>query len=223
MFQIPNNSERTTVMGMTGSGKTQGGAFLLAGQPFEQIPWVILNFKNEGMFYEFNPFPLPNWIVPNDPGIYMIDIDLDLIDIEIVNDFLRAIKSRGSCGLFIDEGTELEHSKPLRSILTQGRSLEIPIILCTQRPKHVTISAFTEANYYMIFDLNHPDDKKLVAGYVGRKDELPELPRYHFWWYDRINKELSPMRPVPDRDIIIANIAGRQKALAEKAKSKVYL
>jgi len=118
---------------------------------------------------------------------------------------------------------ELEHSRPLRSILTQGRSLEIPVILCTQRPKLITISAFTEANYYMIFDLNHPDDRKIVAGYVGRKEELPELARYHFWWYDRIEKELTAMRPVPDRAMIIGNIRARQEALARQSKAKVYL
>lgn len=223
-FETPGPSDRTTVMGMTGSGKTQGATYLLARQDFESMPWIILNFKRESMFYEFNPFQLNDkWDVPQSPGIYMADIDWDLVSPDEVNELLRRVKSRGSCGLFIDEGTELGYSSAFKSCLTQGRSLQIPMIICTQRPTDITVYAFTEANYYMIFDLNRPEDKKKVAGYCGRKEDLPELPRYHFWWYDRIPKVLKPMRPVPDRAVIVANIAARQKALAETGRARVYI
>lgn len=210
-------------MGMTGSGKTQGACFLLSRMNFEQVPWIILDFKSEAMFNEFHSFPLLNLEPPRDPGIYVLHVDADTMDIEEINFLLRKIKSRGYCGIFVDEGMELGHSSAFRSVLGQGRSLQIPMIVCTQRPKLVTLSAFTEANFYMIYRLIEPDDLKLVAGRVGRTKPLETLPKYHFYWYDVVEAQLLKMRPVPERSKIISEIARRQDLLASRQKARIYL
>ena len=221
MFRIPNNSERTAVLGMTGSGKTQGGAFLLSRQRFETIPWIILDFKREEMFDDMRPFPLPNWEPPRDPGIYIAYCDPS--ENEDVESLLWKIHARGNCGIFVDEGMVLGHSKAFRVVLTQGRSLGIPMIVCTQRPKLVSLSVFTESNFFMIYHLTHPEDEKLVAGYVGRRRYLEPLPKYHFYWYEVTERTLIKMRPVPDRSLIANGIAQRQEMLASRQKSRVYL
>ena len=221
MFRIPNETERTVVVGMTGSGKTQGSAFLLSRMRFEEMPWIILDFKRESLFQDFNAFSIVGTTPPRDPGIYIFKTGPD--DLDNIEALFLQVHARGDCGVFVDEGMELGHSRPFRTLLTQGRSLNIPMIVCTQRPAHVTRSVFTEANFFMIYHMNHPEDQKLVAGYVGETKSLPPLPRYHSYWYDVVERQLLKMRPVPDRLEIAETIAQKQDALMARQKARNYL
>lgn len=210
-------------MGMTGGGKTQGGAFLLSRIDTNSMPWVLLDFKREDLFNEFIPFDLPNFNPPRDPGIYRLRVSPMEVASGEVDDLLLKIHAEGNCGIFVDEGYELGNSMAFKLVLTQGRSLNIPIITCTQRPKLVPIAVFSEANFFMIYNMTHPDDKKLAADYVGQKKPLPRLPRFHFYWYDVVDDTLLKMRPVPDRMLIAKVIAAKQQALLDRQKSRIYL
>lgn len=220
-FRVPNNSERVAVMGMTGGGKTQGGVFLLSRMNFTEIPWVILDFKREALFQEIMPFDLPKWEPPRDPGIYRRTVTP--YDMEKIEDFLLQVHAQGNCGIFVDEGYELQYSQAFKLVLTQGRSLQIPVITCTQRPKLVPVAVFSEANFFMIYNLTYPDDKILVAKYVGRTKPLERLKQYYFYWYDVIDDRLTKMRPVPDRMEIARVIRERQETLLQQNKSRVYI
>lgn len=222
-FRIPDNSQHTAVIGMNGSGKTQGASFLISRMRFQDYPFILLDFKREELFDEFDPFPITNWEVPRDPGIYRLRVTPYDVEDGSVDEFLLRIHARGNCGLFVDEAMELGNSKALRLLLTQGRSLKIPCIICTQRPKLVPLAVFTEASYYWIYDLTHPDDRKLIAGYVRQEKSLPDLPRYHFYWYDKPEKELLKMRPVPDRLEIARFIAQEQATIVAQRKARNYL
>ena len=221
MFRIPNDAERTVVVGMTGSGKTQGASFLLSRMNYAEMPWVVFDFKREAMFEEMALFPLTSLQAPRDPGIYIDRTGPG--DLENIETLMLDIHARGDCGMLIDEGMELGHSRAFRTVLTQGRSLRIPIITCSQRPAHVTLSVFTEANFFMVYDLTHPDDEKLIAGYLKRKKPPPPLPRYHFYWYEVVEKTLLQMRPVPERDRIINTIRTQQESIARAERSRIYL
>lgn len=222
-FRIPNESERVTVMGMTGGGKTQGASFVLSRMDTTTRPWVLLDFKREALFDEFEPFDLPDFRPPRDPGLYRRRVSAyDVLNGDVDN-LLNEIHSEGNCGIFVDEGMALEQSLAFQTVLTQGRSLQIPMIVCSQRPKKIPIAAFSEANFFMIYNLTHPDDKKLAANYVGQTKPLKRLPRYHFYWYDVVEDKLLICRPVPDRLDIARVIATKQLSLVKQQKARVYL
>lgn len=222
-FRVPNNSERTCVMGMTGSGKTQGAAFLLSRQDTTAMPWVLLDFKREALFDEMRAFPMVNWEPPRFPGVYRRSVTPYDVDAGRVDELLLKIHARGGCGIFVDEGYELGNSHAFKIVLTQGRSLEIPMIVCTQRPKLVPIAVFSEANFFMVYNMSNPDDKILTAKYVGRKEPLQRLPRFHFYWYDVVEDTLLKMRPVPDRLDIARVIGVKQDSLVVNARTRTIL
>jgi hypothetical protein len=223
-YRVPTESETLAIIGMNGSGKTQGGAFVLSRMRFQEYPFILMNFKREEMFAEFNPFPMTSFTnIPRTPGIYNLNCTPYDVEEGKTDEFFLAVHQQGNCGIFIDECMEIGNSKALRLCLTQGRSLKIPMIICTQRPKLVPVAVFTEAKQYMIYDQTHPDDRKLIAGYVRQEKPLPDLNRYWFWWYDKVDKQLLKMRPVPDRNNIIQYVATEQRALAANNRSRTYI
>lgn len=64
----------------------------------------------------------------------------------------------------------------LSALWRQSRSLGVPIVALTQRPVGVDRHAVTEPAHVAIFDVNHPDDRRLLAQLVGF-DSARQLPR----------------------------------------------
>lgn len=222
-FRVPNNSERLCVIGRTGSGKTQGAAFFLSRMDTVSMPWLLLDFKREELFNEIGAFDLPDWNPPRFPGIYKRTVTPYDVTAGRVDEILLKVHQQGGCGIFIDEGMSLGNSHALNTVLTQGRSLEIPMIVCTQRPKRVSLAVFSEADFFALFNLTNPDDKKLVSQYMGQEKPLPRLPRFHFYWYDVVEDQLLKMRPVPDRLEIARVISAKQASLVQTSRSRIII
>jgi DNA helicase HerA-like ATPase len=227
VFHVPTTSEHTTVIGKTGSGKTQGGSFLLANAPFDQMPYVILDFKREGLFAEIAeirelPFDDPKAAISmlSQPGLFIVHPRPDQTD--EVDDLLWAIWSHEYCGVFIDEGYMVGKSKAYETVLTQGRSKNIPVITLTQRPSWISRYAFSEAAYFMIFRLTDKRDRDTVQSFVDA-DISERLPPFYSYWYDVNQEKVVILRPVPDRQIIIETIRRRLQELQEVQKQKKFI
>lgn len=217
MWRTPRIDERTTVIGKTGSGKTQGGAFLLSQMPFDQMPFVIFDFKREKLFREIPLIREIDFEPPQQPGLYIVRPRVD--ETEAVDDLLWKIWEQEYCGIFIDEGYMIGKSKAFEACLTQGRSKYIPIITLTQRPSWITRFAFSEADFFMIFRLTDRRDRMIVAEFVEQPTEK-RLQKYNSYWYDVNQEELNVLRPVPDREIIKGIFNRKLAALEEKRLSK---
>ena len=50
MIKFPDNSQRITIIGRTGSGKTHAALWHLSIRDLKNLPWVIINSKGSNFF-----------------------------------------------------------------------------------------------------------------------------------------------------------------------------
>lgn len=207
-IELPPNNSRTVLVGSTGSGKTQFGMWFLSTRDYRFRPWFILDYKGEKSFKDLEAkgaidFPLDYSELPEEAGIYIIRI---LPNQEaLVSRFFQDCYLQENVGVFIDEGTMTPKNDPwLRACLTQGRSKEIELIICTQRPVWLDKYVFTEASFFGIFRLSSLDDRKAISNYLGGV-EPNSLEPYHCLWYMVNRQEYVIFQPVPPMAKIIAS------------------
>lgn len=221
----PTNQQRTLVLGRTGSGKSQFAISLLASRDFHKMPWVIIDYKGEdllrdimeacpGAIKEIKATDNP----PKKPGLYYMH-PRPLVDDALVEAFLWKVHRQGKCGLFIDEGYCLPDKGAFTVLLTQGRTLYIPIICLYQRPVWMNRFAVAQADFVAVFAQMDERDMKTCSYYVKpvilenkeRITPFSDLPNYHCLWYDVGRGITSVLRPAPERDDIINHFIRRLK------------
>jgi len=207
-FQLPTTSERTVIVGRTGSGKTFMGAWLLSKSAFDRQPFIIVDYKRDSLL---NASPKIKQIgyneLPKYPGLYILHPEPTHDD--AVDNWLMRVWKRGRTGLYFDEGFMLPDKKGLPAILTQGRSLHIPAIVVTQRPAWLSRFVFSEADHFAVFHLNDSDDRKKVGRFLpeGAAEAVP--PEFNSIWYSVKRNALFHLQPVPDGDTILNDIEAR--------------
>jgi hypothetical protein len=207
-FVLPDRTKRTTIIGRNGSGKTQAAAWLLSHAEFNKYPYVIVDYKYDALL---NNVPRIEELgirgrLPSNPGLYIVHPRPHEVD--EVEDFLERVWDSENTGVYIDEAHMLPTKGAFQSLLTQGRSKRIPMIVVTQRPAWVSKFVFSEANYFYVFHLNDRQDRKRVEEFVPVNMDEP-LPRYNGWWYDTDQNAIFRLMPVPDRDTILNRFADR--------------
>jgi hypothetical protein len=202
----PNLSERVTVMGRTGTGKTVGGVWHLANYPLDRFPFVLIDFKNEEHFdsipkvqevgFDFTPGK-------HDDGLFRLrctpfDVMGTVKEKSRLDQFLIHIWEHEDCGLFVDEAYIIGNSPALNLCYTQGRSKQIPMITCTQRPVACSRFAFSEASYIQCYDLNDQRDIDIVEEFVPVSwDDEPDLEKFQSYYFDIAENEVVRLNAVP--------------------------
>lgn len=224
-FIFPGPTDRVTVNGMTGSGKSTFAMWLFAeSADFQRRPWIILDFKqddrdiiNQAVAEDmFKPLKIGAEL-PKNAGVYVVNHNAREGQAPVVN-FLWSVYEKGKTGLFLDEATMVPELRgegnsggPFQSILSQGRSKGIPTYVLAQRPVHVNNMVFTENNYYSAFELASKEDLKKVASHIPthsvRYEQVwnPDLILKPHWsrWFDRQQKKSFLLRPCPPADEIL--------------------
>lgn len=210
-IKLPGQKNRIVLVGRTGTGKTVAGLFHLANQNLEK-PWVILNFKNDEHIDSIdNTQEVDLGWKPGkkDRGLYIVrplpsdskvprGADYSPLDV-----FLFRIWAKEKCGIFVDESFMVGNSDALNTCLTQGRSKQIPMILCTQRPVWISRFCFSEASFIQVFDLNDARDIDTIEGFVPILwDKEKPLGPHESWYYEIDRNYLVRLKPVPDMDWI---------------------
>ncbi len=219
-IRLPGLTHRTAIIGRTGSGKTRFGTWILSISPFDKQPYVIIDHKREGLFERIDHIKEIGYNeIPKQPGLYLLQPDLRFDDHEDALDawLLRAL-DREKVGLYIDEGASIApRSRAFRAVLSQGRSKHVPVITLTQRPREVSRSIFSEADFFSFFQLSIEDDRKTAQSYAPKsRINLDEkLPDFHSYWYDVVRDAVFKMGPVPSDNEILDMIDFR---LAPKRK-----
>lgn len=216
-FRLPKTTDRTIVLGRTGSGKTVFSAWLLSKQRFDIMPWVIIDYKGDELIAELvnshpdnikiiTPYDKP----PRKPGLYwMQPVPID--DDTAVEAWLRKVWAQEYMGLFVDEGYALPQKAAFDIILTQGRSKHIPVIALYQRPVYMSRYAVAQANFFAAFDQNDERDllttsKFIKAAYAPDGSEITlktELPDYYSLWYDVGQGKTTLLEPCPPDAFIL--------------------
>lgn len=210
-FRFPNDTQRLLILGATGSGKTNAALWHLSQRNFDEKPWVIYDFKHDELIEAIegaNHLDV-NAPPPDRPGLYIVnpvpgqegEVDAQMMQ----------IWDRENIGVYVDEGYMIpKNSLGFRSLLTQGRSKHIPVIVLSQRPVWMDRFTFTEANYIQVFRLQHIDDTKTVEGFVPNPTDSAKthplrkrLPEYWSYYYDVGRNKLMEVKPVPDPDAIL--------------------
>ncbi len=210
MFRLPTNQQRLTITGRTGSGKTVFASWFLAHANFHEQPWTIIDFKGDDLLSNINRAQLigAHEKVPTKPGLYYMHPSPH--EAEEVEGWLWRVWRQGNHGLFVDEGYMIPDPRrgkdgAFKSILSQGRSLRIPVYTLSQRPVALNRSVFTESNFFASFHLNDKRDRDTVSAFTPSDDPVWDmdslLPPYHSRWYDQDNHfacVLGPVSPVED-------------------------
>jgi DNA helicase HerA-like ATPase len=214
-FRWPRTDEHTAILGCTGSGKTTLAACVLSKAPFDRMPYIAIDYKNDDLLARIGRLKEIDLSepIPEKPGLYVIrPLPSEAEDVE---KWLWKVWEKGHTGLYIDEAYLLPNKEAIKNILAQGRSLRIPVIAASQRPVDVPRSIFTEASHIAVFRLNDRRDKKTVAEFTPDGMLENRLPDFHSFWYsvkDHSAGDLKPyhvLSPVPTADKIVETINDR--------------
>jgi hypothetical protein len=228
-FEFPGPRDRVTINGMTGSGKTTFAIWLFGeSADFHKKPWIFIDFKREDIIQQaldeglFEPLAIDARL-PKKPGVWVTEHNPRDGQGPVI-EWLWKIYDQGKIGLFVDEATmipevrgEANSGGPFQSILSQGRSKEIPVFTLAQRPVNVNKMIYSENNFYSAFRLRSKEDLKRVT------DHIPEtsidykrvwsadlrLERYWSRWYDAQLDKSFLLRPCPSKEKILDRIAQR--------------
>lgn len=221
MLPLPKKGQRIFIVGKTGSGKTRCAMWHLSKQDFHNNLWIIIDFKGEKMFDDLEEQGAVFLDLDERPtrnGIYVYRPSES--QISEVNDILWWMYEVENVNLFIDEGymfpAQGSDSKALRTLLTQGRSKGISVILLSQRPVWCTKFAISEADYIQTFFLMTRDDRKMVGDFLGGMDleaymttknpsKRRKLKDYHSLYYAVAQDQIFALPPVPSDEAILAS------------------
>lgn len=211
--RFPTKKNRMVIIGRTGSGKTQAAVWHLSRTNFDEMPWVIFNFKGDELIDGIEKaVHIPLGVIPASPGLYVVH-PLPSQQGE-VEDYLWQLWEHGNVGIYIDEGFMLGINKAFEAILTQGRSKNIPVIVLSQRPAWITRFVFSEADFFQVFHLNDRRDKKTVEAFVPQNLSM-RLPDYHSFYYDVGRDSLCKFKPVPDASSLLETFNARFSAMQD--------
>jgi hypothetical protein len=216
-IRLPNSKQRLAVIGRTGSGKTVAALWHLSNANFQSMPWVIVDFKTdeninaiEGIRY------ISTSETPKHPGIYVVQPEPD--DPALFGLFDR-IWHRGHTGVYIDEGYMVGENKTtekrFKTLLTQGRSLHIPMIVLSQRPAWISRFVWSESDFFQVFDLSLGDDIETIHRMLPKGSFIP-LPDFHSVYYDVVKKRINYLSPVPDAPEIVDKISEQLKPVRKR-------
>jgi len=231
MPRRPSDQQRTIVLGRTGAGKTQFAVGeLLANANWHEMPWVIIDYKGDDIVTELRKLCpnikeiKPSQKPPTKPGLYWMQ-PAPQVDDGLVEAWLMQVWKQGYVGLYVDEGYALPNGAGFNIILTQGRSLHIPVIALYQRPVYMSRFAVAQADFFAVFEQNDLRDLKTSQQFVKAAKApngenisvFSSLPKYHCLWYDVGEGETVVLKPGPDKETILKTF--KRRLLPRKIKA----
>lgn len=206
-FRLPGPTDRTCVVGSTGSGKTVFSVQLLATRNYHERPAFILDIKRDSLLARLPATEIELTDPPPvEPGLYVLRPrpSKDLQD--LLEAFFWALYEQGHCILYVDEGTMISpYNHGFRALLTQGRSKYIEMITLTQRPVKLMGEVFSEATFFSVFRLTRFNDRQIVASWLPDDLYSPRtrLAEHHSIWYDVARDQGVQLGPVPPPDEVL--------------------
>ena len=94
--------------------------------------------------------------------------------------------------------------KAFRRYLVQGRKRMLGHLACHTRPLEFDRNILSQANHVLLFDLPHPQDRKLVSELTSvpprlLDSALEDLDEFEFLWFDVATKHLTHCPALPSK------------------------
>lgn len=211
-LRLPGPTDRTAIVGRTGSGKTVAAIWILSQSDFDERPWIILDYKHDELINAISRAePTTYEELPDLPGVYILTVLPG--EESRVDEWFKKVWERENLGILIDEGYMIDpRSQWFNACLTQGRSKRIQMVILSQRPVWLSRFVFSEADFFCAYDLTHVKDQEKVAEYVrddNRRILDRPLARFHFYYYDVADKRLELSAPAPAPAELLQTIDAR--------------
>lgn len=199
-------NDRVAIFGGTGSGKSVLAHALHSSIPNEGWWKIIIDITDS--IHEptaltfYDPMNIP-W----DKAFslrFVPDISISLDD--QISELFINMYLHGVCWYWLDEANEVSTAHRtifgLRKVLLQGRKAYVGGVCATPRPRDITKSIITQAQYIAIFDIVDYDDRSYVAKNIGMTpaefdDLMSTLSEYGYLFYDVRYKTLYEVPPIP--------------------------
>lgn len=163
-------TDRVLVVGRTGSGKSTLARALFYGQ--RQL--VVVDPKHE----EVLPRSITVWsprefaqVYPQRTTRVLFRPDPEAVRSDDVDEMLRRVLRYGRTCVLLHE--TVDYASPtrilpsLRRAVKTGRSLNVPVISCSQRPIGLHNDIVAESDHVFAFDLGLDGDREKIAGVGG--------------------------------------------------------
>lgn len=198
---------RTIVAGRTGSGKTSLAKFLMETRSRQH--WVILNPKHtEGYDTLPDAVVLDGWNEKKFEKAIESHrfVVLNFKRHELTHDFMDAVlldihDNYNNIGICCDElyylHKGMEAGDGLIGILTRGRERKQTFLGLVQRPKRISLFAFSESDYIVSMALNLEGDRARMVEATGNEGFIVSLPKYVWRWYNVDADTAHLWGPVP--------------------------
>src|ERR1035437_1879166 len=146
-IRLPGATDRITIVGHTGSGKSQAALWHLSNANFDKRAWVIVDPKGEEKINSIDGLEhIEIGKIPKYPGLYAVHPTQ--YDSEALDDYLYNILQHGNIGCYFDEAFLCGTGPGFTPFLIQGRSQHCPAITLNQRPVLVSRFAFSESQFF---------------------------------------------------------------------------
>ena len=194
---LPNATQRITILGATGSGKTVAGIYHLSMHDLKARPWVVADMKDDehlNAIESAQHVDLDFTPKEKDKGIFIVHPRTR--DEEALDKMLERLYERTNVGIFMDEPDLANRSDAFTDILRKGRSRRMPVIALSQRPVDVTRYLFSEASYIRAYYLNDKRDWRTVEEFTPIDSEI-DLKPFHSFYYQVGRKDFWQLGPAP--------------------------
>ena len=205
---IPTN-KHVLVCGMTGTGKSY-----LCEQYLARYEYVVkLDTKDETTERQLEGVSAWDGLEENKDFTIVRNIDLlddvetkkiiysppyDEQNEETFNRFFKWCFERTNTLIWIDElmsiGTVQKYPRELGRVMTQGRSKNVGVWACTQRPSGIPSIVPSNCSYFFVFNMALPQDRKKLVEVTGMV-ELYDWPNGYNFWYYKMGEE-KPVKAV---------------------------
>ena len=107
---------------------------------------------------------------------------------ETFNQFFRWCFERENTIVWVDElmsvGTVMRYPRELGRIMQQGRSKNVSVWACTQRPSGIPAIVPANCHYFFVFNMTLPQDRKKLMETTGMPQMMDKPGGYNFWFYE---------------------------------------
>lgn len=210
------SGQHVTIIGTTGSGKTELLKHLIAMREYAVVFATKPRDETMDQLVEYNGFEkLEEW-KDQDPERHprrviwpdATEINSSIVQARVFAEAFAKIYKQGGWNLFLDEAWFVTQilglGEQIRVYLLQARSLDISLIMATQRPVSIPVEAFDQSTWLFIFRENDERNLERVGGIAWKDSKtvrtlVANLEQYQFLALNTRTGQMFRSRVPPPR------------------------